>query len=68
MNLAIKPRSMAMSWEAGALRAATSKAGLSLADRFCLALAKRMKIPVYTADKVWEDIAVDADVKVVTIR
>lgn len=58
----------ALAWEAGALRASTSKAGLSLGDRFCLALAKRMDRPAYTADKAWRDIASDAGVKVVAIR
>ena len=41
----------ALGWEAGALRAVTSSAGLSLGDRFCLALAKRMNVPVLTADR-----------------
>lgn len=58
----------ALAWEAGALRAKTSAAGLSLGDRFCLALGKRLERPVYTANRVWKDIAVDAALKVVVIR
>ncbi len=57
-----------LAWEAGALRAATSAAGLSLGDRFCLALGKRLDQPVYTADRVWKDVAIDIGVKVVVIR
>jgi PIN domain nuclease of toxin-antitoxin system len=40
---------------------------LSLGDRFCLALAKRLGAPAYTADKAWKDIASDAGAKVVVI-
>jgi ribonuclease VapC len=58
----------ALAWEAGNLRAATSSAGLSLGDRFCLALAKRLGAAAYTADKAWRDIAGDVAVKIVTIR
>lgn len=57
-----------LAWEAGSLRAATASAGLSLGDRFCLALAKRLGVPAYTADKAWKDIAGDAGTKVVVIR
>jgi PIN domain nuclease of toxin-antitoxin system len=58
----------ALSWEAGALRATTSKAGLSLGDRFCLALARRMDLPAYTADAAWQPIAPDIGVRLVNIR
>jgi PIN domain nuclease of toxin-antitoxin system len=58
----------ALGWEAGALRAATSSAGLSLGDRFCLALAKRMNVPAVTADRAWKEIASAAGVKVQVIR
>jgi PIN domain nuclease of toxin-antitoxin system len=57
-----------LAWEAGLLRATTRAAGLSLGDRFCLALAKRLSVPAYTADRVWKDVATDAGIKVVTIR
>lgn len=55
-------------WEAGRLRGLTVEAGLSLGDRFCLALAKREKLPAWTADRKWRDIADAAGVKVVAIR
>jgi ribonuclease VapC len=56
-------------WEAGRLRRATAKAGLSLGDRFCLALAKREELPAWTADRKWREIAEDAGVKkIVVIR
>lgn len=32
------------------------KYGLSLGDKACLALGKYLKLPVYTADRPWQDI------------
>lgn len=58
----------ALAWEAGNLRAVTSSTGLSLGDRFCLALAKRLAVAAYTADKAWRDIASEAGAKVTLIR
>lgn len=58
----------ALAWEAGALRAATGPAGLSLGDRFCLALAKRLDLPAHTADRAWKDVADAIGVKVMAIR
>jgi ribonuclease VapC len=40
--------------------------GMSLADRFCLAVGERMESPVYTADRVWAEVRTSA--KVVLIR
>jgi PIN domain nuclease of toxin-antitoxin system len=53
---------------AGELRAVTAEAGLSLGDRFCLALARRDGLPAWTADKIWKTIADASQVKVVAIR
>jgi ribonuclease VapC len=57
-----------LAWEAGRLRGLTIEAGLSLGDRFCLALAKRDKLPAWTADRKWREIADAVGVKVVGIR
>jgi PIN domain nuclease of toxin-antitoxin system len=53
---------------AGRLRAATAEAGLSLGDRFCLALAKRDGLPALTADRQWRSIADAVGVEVSIIR
>jgi ribonuclease VapC len=53
---------------AGMLRTTTADAGLSLGDRFCLALARRDGVPTWTADNAWKSIAAAAGVKVVVIR
>ena len=52
--------------QAGLLRAATRHRGLSLGDRACLALARRERLPVMTADRAWADL--DLGVEVVLIR
>jgi ribonuclease VapC len=35
--------------------------GLSLADRACIALARRLRLPALTADRTWADARVDAE-------
>jgi PIN domain nuclease of toxin-antitoxin system len=49
--------------ETGALYAATRNAGLSLADRACLALARMLEAPALTADRAWLDLDVGVEVR-----
>ncbi len=42
---------------AGLMRPATRALGLSLGDRLCLAVAKRLDAPVLTADRHWLSLA-----------
>ena len=44
------------------------RSGLSLADRVCLALARSITSPAYTADRLWADWADEFDVQVIVIR
>jgi ribonuclease VapC len=53
---------------AGRLRATTAAAGLSLGDRFCLALAQRDGLPAMTADKQWRTIADAVEATIIVIR
>lgn len=53
-------------YEAGLLRGHTRHAGLSLGDRACLALARRLGAPVLTADRSWQQL--DVGVRIVLIR
>jgi len=53
---------------AALLQPATASAGLSLGDRACLALAKRLGVPALTADRAWATIAEAAAVEIVLIR
>jgi ribonuclease VapC len=62
------PADEEMAIDAGLLRAVTDRAGLSLADRFCLALARRLAAPVLTTDRSWAKIARDADLTVDLLR
>lgn len=57
-----------MAADAGMLGPLTRSAGLSLGDRFCLALARRAGLPVLTADRAWLAIAAAAGVEVRMIR
>jgi ribonuclease VapC len=68
LPLTVVPADKALAQIAGRLRAATAEAGLSLGDRFCLALAQRDTLPAWTSDQNWKKIADAVEVKVVTIR
>lgn len=50
------------------LRDDTRRAGLSLGDRSCLALAKRLALPAVTADRSWASVADAVAVEVRLIR
>lgn len=68
LPMAIIPADRLLARDAGRLRAVTASAGLSLGDRFCLALARRDGLPAWTADKAWASIAAAAGVETVIIR
>lgn len=68
LPLTLVPADKALAQLAGRLRAATAEAGLSLGDRFCLALARRDGLPAWTSDQNWKKVADAAQVEVVTIR
>lgn len=53
---------------AGLMRRATQPFGLSLGDRCCLALARRLGCPALTADRGWAHIAAAVGVEVSLIR
>jgi ribonuclease VapC len=58
----------ALARAAGRLRKVTARAGLSLGDRFCLALAASDRLPAWTADRQWSLLSVQVGVEVVIIR
>ncbi len=68
LPLTVVPADKTLAQIAGRLRAATAEAGLSLGDRFCLALAQRDGLPAWTSDQNWKKIADTVEVKVVAIR
>ena len=52
----------------GLMLPATRPAGLSLGDRACLALARRLGLPAVTADRRWMEVADAAGVEITLIR
>jgi ribonuclease VapC len=68
---AISPLREAVSFDeeqariAGDLVIQTRHLGLSLGDRACLALGIALKVPVYTAEKVWKKLKVGVRIHVI---
>lgn len=50
---------------AGLLRSVTDEFGLSLGDRICLDTARRLGVPALTADKMWKELSVGIDVRLI---
>lgn len=65
LPLPVVPFDREQAYEAGMLRPSTRGMGLSLGDRGCLSLAKRLGVPALTADKSWERLAVGVKVRVI---
>ncbi|MCE7870540.1 PIN domain-containing protein [bacterium CPR1] len=53
LSLGVEPMDDELAQEVGRLRPLTRKAGLSLGDRSCLALAIRLGATVVTAERSW---------------
>ena len=53
---------------AGGWWGATRAQGLSLADRCCLALAERERLPALTTDTSWAKITLDVEVRLISRR
>lgn len=51
--------------EAGLLRQATRRAGLSLGDRVCIALAAQLQLPILTADRSWAQLDLGVEVRLI---
>lgn len=49
---------------AGRLRAETVRYGLSLGDRICLSLARKLELPVVTCNTMWREIDIGVDIRV----
>jgi ribonuclease VapC len=65
--ITVEPFTTADATEAARLRPLTRSAGLSLADRACLALARRLGAQALTADRAWLELGL-AGVEIRTIR
>jgi ribonuclease VapC len=65
LSLRVVPFDHDDGFAAGLLRAPTRRAGLSLGDRACLALATRLDLPALTTDRAWKRVRSGATVRVV---
>lgn len=57
-----------ISFNAGIMIKISQEYGLSLGDRICLATATHFHLPIYTADKIWLNLAAKLDVNIILIR
>ncbi len=62
----IVPFDLLLAEKAATLRNETSHLGLSLGDRACLALGLHLSLPVYTADKIWQNFS--GELSIIVIR
>jgi len=65
LGLEIVPFDEALAFQAGLLRPVTRRAGLSLGDRACLALAQARSLPALTTDRAWTGLDAGVDVEVI---
>jgi ribonuclease VapC len=66
LDMVIEPFTAEDAVTTGALLPLTKSAGLSLADRACIALAQRQRRPAVTADRAW--VSLDLGVEIILIR
>jgi ribonuclease VapC len=66
--LTVEPFTTADATEAARLRPLTRSAGLSLGDRACLAVARRLTAAVLTADEAWCGLGLDVQVRAIRAR
>jgi len=65
LGLEIFPFDEEQSYQAGLLHAATRNMGISLGDRACLGLGKKLGAAILTADKSWAGLSTAMKVKVI---
>src|SRR5579885_672876 len=61
LGLEILPFTASLAEATALLRPATRHAGLSLADRACLALAGTLGLPAITTDRIWLDLGLPVE-------
>ena len=65
LGLEIVPLTVEDAEQAAELWSATRLRGLSLGDRACLALARRLARPALTADRAWLDLGLGVEVRAI---
>lgn len=67
LGVRIQPYTLDQAETAGRLWLETRAFGLSLGDRACLALGKHTGFPVITADKIWRDLDIGVEIRVIRL-
>lgn len=65
LGLEILPFTSSLAEATAHLRSGTRHAGLSLADRACLALAGTLGLPAITTDRIWLDLGLPVEIRVI---
>ncbi|MDD5095270.1 MAG: type II toxin-antitoxin system VapC family toxin [Dehalococcoidia bacterium] len=65
LDLEVIPFDEEQAYGAGLLRSVTDDKGLSLGDRACLNMARRLGIPALTADRIWKELSMGTDVRLI---
>jgi ribonuclease VapC len=65
LGIGIAPVDLFSGQRAGVLREQTRGRNVSLADRFCLALAEQTGLPVMTADKAWTNLGLVQEIQLI---
>lgn len=64
-HLDLVPADAELAVRAGMLRVQTRHLGLSLGDRFCLALGERLNKPILTADRDWAQLKLAVEITLI---
>ena len=67
-QLAVEPFTDVDALAAAALYPKTTRKGLSLGDRSCVALAQRLGVPAVTAEHVWTELDLGIEVQLIRPR
>ncbi|HWF72316.1 MAG TPA: type II toxin-antitoxin system VapC family toxin [Solirubrobacteraceae bacterium] len=67
-QLTVEPFTLADALSAATLYPQTARAGLSLGDQACLALAQRLEAPAVTAEHAWSEVDVGVEVEIIRRR
>ena len=62
--LAVQPLDETMARDIARLRPLTRPVGLSLADRACVALARKLDVPAITADRAWKSLKLGVRIQI----
>ena len=65
LKLRVVPFDEEIAYRSAFLIQKTRTLGLSLGDRACLALAQKLRLPAFTADRVWNKVDGGVDVRLI---